>query len=85
MLDVPDEVLIKRVCGRRKDPETGTIYHMETKLPYKLDEEGNQVKAVDEEGNETGEYAIDEEVMRGHSLPVGLPSAHPAPPRAIDF
>ena len=57
LLDVPDEVLVERVCGRRSDPETGTIYHMTTKPPYKLDEEGNQV--LDEEGNPT----MDEEIV----------------------
>jgi len=69
MIDVPFEVLVGRVCGRRLDPDTGTIYHMESKLPYKLDEEGNQLDAVDEEGNpvldEAGnpKKALDEEVM----------------------
>lgn len=29
MLRVPDEVLLKRVLGRRMDPQTGTIYHVE--------------------------------------------------------
>lgn len=28
LLNVPDEVLIERVVGRRLDPETGAIYHM---------------------------------------------------------
>merc|ERR1712071_23270 len=27
-LNVPDEVLVERVVGRRTDPETGKIYHM---------------------------------------------------------
>ena len=27
-LDVPDDVLVERVVGRRTDPETGKIYHM---------------------------------------------------------
>jgi adenylate kinase len=27
-LDVPDEVLVERVVGRRTDPVTGKIYHM---------------------------------------------------------
>ena len=27
-LDVPDEVLVERVVGRRTDPITGKIYHM---------------------------------------------------------
>jgi len=29
MLQVPDDVLLKRVLGRRMDPETGKIYHIE--------------------------------------------------------
>ena len=58
LIDVPEEVLVARVTGRRKDPETGTIYHMTTKPPYKLDEEGNPV--VDEE---TGEKVMDEEIL----------------------
>lgn len=28
LLEVPDEVLIERVVGRRSDPETGKIYHL---------------------------------------------------------
>lgn len=28
VLEVPDEVLIERVVGRRSDPETGKIYHL---------------------------------------------------------
>lgn len=27
-LNVPDEMLVERVVGRRTDPETGKIYHM---------------------------------------------------------
>jgi adenylate kinase len=27
-LNVPDEVLVERVVGRRTDPETGKIYHL---------------------------------------------------------
>ena len=33
LLNVPDEVLIDRVTGRRLDPVTGEIYHMTTKPP----------------------------------------------------
>ena len=33
LLDVPEEVLVKRVTGRRQDPETGKIYHVETSPP----------------------------------------------------
>eukprot|EP00535_Pseudo-nitzschia_heimii_P001447 CAMPEP_0197184084 /NCGR_PEP_ID=MMETSP1423-20130617/9130_1 /TAXON_ID=476441 /ORGANISM="Pseudo-nitzschia heimii, Strain UNC1101" /LENGTH=296 /DNA_ID=CAMNT_0042634807 /DNA_START=70 /DNA_END=960 /DNA_ORIENTATION=- len=38
-LDVPDEVLVERVIGRRTDPETGKIYHMTFSPPPADDEE----------------------------------------------
>ena len=28
LLEVPDELIVERIVGRRTDPETGTIYHM---------------------------------------------------------
>jgi adenylate kinase len=33
LLNVPDEVLVGRVTGRRLDPPTGKIYHMEFNPP----------------------------------------------------
>lgn len=33
LLEVPDEMLIARVVGRRLDPETGDIYHLEYSPP----------------------------------------------------
>jgi adenylate kinase len=33
LLDVPDEVLIERVVGRRLDPDTGKIYHVQFAPP----------------------------------------------------
>lgn len=33
LLNVPDEMLIQRVVGRRLDPETGEIYHMDYSPP----------------------------------------------------
>eukprot|EP01006_Ploeotia_vitrea_P046339 TRINITY_DN67017_c6_g2_i1.p2 TRINITY_DN67017_c6_g2~~TRINITY_DN67017_c6_g2_i1.p2 ORF type:complete len:227 (-),score=133.93 TRINITY_DN67017_c6_g2_i1:29-688(-) len=33
LLDVPDEVLVERVIGRRTDPETGKIYHVKFNPP----------------------------------------------------
>ena len=33
VLDVPEEVLVERVTGRRTDPVTGKIYHMKFKPP----------------------------------------------------
>ena len=46
-----------------QDPETGIIYHVETKPPYKLDEEGNKIEEKDEEGSPTGKFVMDEEIM----------------------
>ncbi len=33
LVDVPDELLVERVVGRRSDPETGEIYHLTFKPP----------------------------------------------------
>ncbi len=33
MLDVPDELIVRRIVGRRSDPDTGAIYHLEFKPP----------------------------------------------------
>ncbi len=33
LLEVPDEVLVERVVGRRLDPETGKIYHLKFAPP----------------------------------------------------
>ena len=33
LLNVPDEMLIARVVGRRLDPETGDIYHLDFNPP----------------------------------------------------
>ncbi|MBX2798265.1 MAG: adenylate kinase [Myxococcales bacterium] len=33
LLEVPDDLLASRVTGRRKDPETGTIYHLQFDPP----------------------------------------------------
>ena len=32
-LDVPDDILVERVVGRRTDPVTGKIYHMKFSPP----------------------------------------------------
>lgn len=32
-LNVPDDILVERVVGRRTDPETGKIYHMKFSPP----------------------------------------------------
>lgn len=33
LINVPDEMLVERVVGRRSDPETGEIYHLKFKPP----------------------------------------------------
>ena len=33
MLDVPDDLIVSRIVGRRMDPETGRIYHLEFSPP----------------------------------------------------
>ena len=33
MLDVPDELIVRRIVGRRSDPTTGEIYHLEFNPP----------------------------------------------------
>mmetsp|Transcript_46800 Transcript_46800/g.123685 ORF Transcript_46800/g.123685 Transcript_46800/m.123685 type:complete len:317 (+) Transcript_46800:58-1008(+) len=33
LIEVPDETLVERGCGRRLDPETGDIYHIKFKPP----------------------------------------------------
>lgn len=38
LLNVPEEVLVERVTGRRTDPDTGLIYHLKFKPPPADDE-----------------------------------------------
>ncbi len=33
LLEVPDDLIVNRIVGRRSDPETGTIYHLEFNPP----------------------------------------------------
>lgn len=33
IMQVPDEMLVERVVGRRSDPETGLIYHLKFRPP----------------------------------------------------
>ena len=33
LLDVPDEVLVERITGRRSDPDTGNVYHIKFNPP----------------------------------------------------
>lgn len=33
VIEVPDELIVERIVGRRSDPETGTIYHLKFNPP----------------------------------------------------
>ncbi len=33
LLEVPDELIVRRIVGRRSDPDTGAIYHLEFSPP----------------------------------------------------
>jgi adenylate kinase len=33
LIEVPDELIVERITGRRQDPDTGEIYHMKFKPP----------------------------------------------------
>ncbi len=48
-MQVPDEILVERVVGRRLDPETGEIYHIKYKPPPKEIEGRLTVRSDDTE------------------------------------
>ena len=47
-LNVPDDVLVERVVGRRTDPETGKIYHMTFSPPEDKEVEKRLVQRSDD-------------------------------------
>lgn len=47
LLEVPDELIVERITGRRTDPETGTIYHL-TFNPPPADIAGRLVQRKDD-------------------------------------
>jgi adenylate kinase len=50
-LDVPDEILVERVVGRRTDPATGKIYHMTFSPP----EDEEVMKRLEQRSDDTEE------------------------------
>jgi len=50
-LNVPDEVLVERVVGRRTDPVTGKIYHMTFSPP----EDEDVIKRLEQRSDDTEE------------------------------
>lgn len=47
-LNVPDEILVERVVGRRTDPDTGKIYHMTFSPPEDDDVKARLVQRSDD-------------------------------------
>merc|ERR1719232_340257 len=47
-LNVPDEILVERVVGRRTDPETGKIYHMKFSPPDSEEVKARLVQRTDD-------------------------------------
>jgi adenylate kinase len=55
LLELPDDVLIERVSGRRLDPETGEIYHIITKPPETEDVSNRLIQRSDDSEEQLSE------------------------------
>ncbi|QAU13744.1 adenylate kinase [Halorubrum sp. BOL3-1] len=66
-LDVDEDVLVDRLTGRRMDPETGDIYHVEFNWP---DDEAVQERLVQREDDEEDTVRDRLEVYRENTEPV---------------
>jgi adenylate kinase len=55
-LDVPDEILVERVVGRRTDPETGKIYHMTFSPPS--EDETEVIARLEHRSDDTEEKVV---------------------------
>ncbi len=56
LIDVPDDVVVKRISGRRTNPRTGRIYHVDFDPPKQegiCDEDGNELIQRDDDKEET--------------------------------
>lgn len=61
-LNVPDEILIERVVGRRTDPETGKIYHMKFSPP-----EDDEIRARLEQRSDDTEEKVKVRLEQFHT------------------
>lgn len=61
-LNVPDDVLVERVVGRRTDPQTGKIYHMKFSPP-----EDEDVKARLEQRSDDTEEKVKVRLEQFHA------------------
>jgi len=66
-LDVDDEVLVERLTGRRMDPETGEIYHVDFDWP---EDETIQERLVQREDDQEDTVRDRLEVYRENTEPV---------------
>lgn len=56
LIDVPDDVVVKRISGRRMNPTTGRIYHVDFDPPKQADrddEDGSELVQRDDDKEET--------------------------------
>jgi adenylate kinase len=56
LIDVPDDVVVKRISGRRMNPKTGRIYHVDHDPPKRdgvCDDDGSELVQRDDDREET--------------------------------
>jgi adenylate kinase len=56
LIDAPDDVVVKRISGRRMNPATGRIYHVDFDPPKqagRADEDGSELVQRDDDKEET--------------------------------
>ena len=56
LIDVPDDIVVKRISGRRTNPRTGRIYHVDFDPPKQegiCDEDGTELIQRDDDKEET--------------------------------
>ena len=77
-MQVPDEMLVERVVGRRLDPETGEIYHMKYKPPPEEIKGRLQQRSDDTEDKVSCTYAAapEHELWLVHSHAFRHPPSH---------
>lgn len=63
-MQVPDEILIERVVGRRLDPETGKIYHLKY-FPPPEEIVGRLMQRSDDNKEAVGGSSPDQKQKRG--------------------
>ena len=57
LLEVPEDILVERVVGRRLDPETGKIYHLKYNKPENAEIEARLTQRSDDTEEKVREKA----------------------------